>query len=161
MKKNNSGFTIVELLMFMGLITILLGLLTSIFLTAIDVQLSSQATSSVEQDGQYLLTRLTYDIHRAASVVSPALGETADSLALTVDGDTYTYALAGGRLQLTSAAGTHALTNIDTSLSGLQFTRVGSASGKHTLQIQFTVTGTGTSTQPPEVRNYQIGVGLR
>lgn len=163
MKKNliRNGFTIIELLMFMALITILLSLLTSIFLTAIDVQLSSQATSAVEQQGRFLLSRFSYDVHRATSISAPALGETASQLTLVVGGATYTYAVVGGELQLATPTSTEALNDIDTSVSDFQVTRSGNPTGKHTLQISFTVTGTGTSTQPAEVRNYRVGVGLR
>lgn len=156
-----TGFTIVELLMFMGLVTVLLGILTSIFLTAIDVQLSSQSASVVEQDGRYLLSRFAYDIHRATSVSAPALGETANQLSLVIDGDTFTYTVSGGKLQLTTGAGTAALSGLETTVSGFTVTRIGNAGGKHTLNISFTTTGTGTSTQPAETRSYQVGIGLR
>src|SRR5690242_20616871 len=70
----DGGFTLIELLIYMGIFSILLLILTKMFTAIIDVHLESQATSSVSQDGNYIMTRLSSDIRKAKTVVLPAPG---------------------------------------------------------------------------------------
>ncbi|HZZ98694.1 MAG TPA: hypothetical protein VFG51_02050 [Candidatus Saccharimonadia bacterium] len=156
------GSTLVELLLYMGLISILLVVMTTMFLSALDVQQSSQSTSSAEQEGNYLLTRLAYDIHRASSVTTPAaLGSSSPTLTLVISGASYTYSVSNGQLSLVQGITSEFLSGFDTTISNLSFTRLGNVTGKPTLKISFTVHGLGTSSQPEEIRQYQSSVGLR
>jgi prepilin-type N-terminal cleavage/methylation domain-containing protein len=66
------GFTLVEMLIYMGLLTIFLAVIGNIFFSIIDLQLESQATSSVSESGRYLLSRISYDVRRAQSITTPA-----------------------------------------------------------------------------------------
>jgi type II secretory pathway pseudopilin PulG len=70
------GFTIIELLLYMGIFSMLLLVLMQIFTSILSVHAESQATSQVDQDGTYILTRLSNDIHKASTVVEPTLGST-------------------------------------------------------------------------------------
>src|SRR3989344_3435349 len=91
----SSGFTLVELLISMGLLAIILSVLTSLFVSVIEAQLESQATSSVDQDGRFVLARLSYDIHRADGVngiITPStLGGQGPTLQIAISGTTSTY----------------------------------------------------------------------
>src|SRR5258708_14824797 len=66
------GFTLVEMLIYMGIFSLMLIALTQIFTSIIDVQLESQSNGSVSQDGQYILSRLSYDISRAQDIATPS-----------------------------------------------------------------------------------------
>src|SRR3989338_7347848 len=48
---SQKGVSMVELVLYMAILSVLLTILTSVFVSALDVQSESQATSSVEQDG--------------------------------------------------------------------------------------------------------------
>lgn len=137
-----AGFTLVELLIYMGILSVILIVLTDILVAAFGVQASSQSTSQVAQDGRYIYSRLIYDINQASDVSTPsALGNTTNTLTLNKDGTTYTYALSGANLVVTDNSGTYQLNSVDTSLSSLQFQRIGNPGGKHTFRISFTVNG--------------------
>jgi len=69
-KKTQRGLTLVEMLLYMAVFSILLTVLLQIFFSALDVQLESKATSGVDQDGTYIMARLTYDIQRAQAVIT-------------------------------------------------------------------------------------------
>ena len=78
---NQKGFTLIELIIFMGLFSIIITILTSLFAATVQQQMSTQALSSSESDAAYLLARLEYDIDRATSVNEPfAIGETSSNL---------------------------------------------------------------------------------
>lgn len=157
----SKGFTLVELLISMGLLAIILSVITSLFVSVIETQLESQATSSVDQDGRFVLTRLSYDIHRANSITTPAvLGGQGSTLQLVIGGISYTYALNSNTLELTNNLGADKINSTNTTVSNLNFRRLGNTlSGKNTIEIQYTVTS--KITKPQETRNYKTTVGIR
>lgn len=159
--KFSKGFTLVELLLYMGIFTILLTVITTIFTQSIDTQLESQATSSVEQDGRYILAKLIYDINRASSITSPTLGNSASSLQIVVNGVTQTYQLSSGNLTITDSNGTNNLNGFDTSISNLSFRQLGNVGGKNSIRINFTASSITERNTGPEVRDYETTAGIR
>ena len=99
--KKLAGFTLTELLLYMGLTVIFLGVLTDIFVTTLDVKKESEATSAVEIDGRFILSRLMYDVNNADAITVPAsLGESSTTLTLELDGVIDTFTFAGDNLTL-------------------------------------------------------------
>ena len=165
--KNNFsqiGTTLIELLLYMGILSILLTALTSIFVSALDVQSESNATSSVEQDGNYILARLNYDIHRAQSIsIPPSNGATAGNFQLVINGVNYTYDINGDNdLILTNSLGANSLNNFGTNISNFSVERFGNTGGiENTLKINFTSTGREQRTSVLETKNFEMNISLR
>lgn len=155
------GFTLVELLLYMGIFIILLSVFIQLFSSLITTQLNAQATSSVSEDSKYILTRLSYDVSRSQNIVSPAQGVSASTLQLVINNTTYTYTLNNANLVLTNTDGALQLNSTDTTISNLSFTPVGSTSGKFTIQVQFTVTGKTTNEGHSETQVIQTTFGNR
>ena len=160
------GFTLIEIIIYMALLSIFLLTLTDIFVSILDVQLESDATSAVEQDGRFLLSRLAYDINRASAITTPgAIGSSSNTLVMTIGTDTYTYLLSGNNFQLRVNAGTpDNLNSSESAISSPTFQKIAnSAVGgtKETIRINFTVSSVTQRTQGPEVRNFQTTVGRR
>jgi type II secretory pathway component PulJ len=163
MKAKKQGFTLVEFLLYLGLLSIFLVILADIFVSIIEVRLASESISSVEQDERFITARLIYDINRAASVTAPASpGDVSSTLALVINGISHTYQLNGGNLELTNNLGADQLNSGEAQISNLSFKRVGNAGGKPTIQLQFTVT---SRTERPgagfEARMASTTAGLR
>lgn len=162
MKQKKKGSTLIELLLYMSLLTILTVMLVDIFVQALDVRLESEANSNVSSDGRFILSRFGYDIGRADIIMIPALlGDQTISLQSQSDGINYAYNLNGNNLELTDDISTERLNSFDTSVSRLIFKRLGNVTGKHTMQIQFTVMSNTTRKSGPEVKNFQTTIGLR
>lgn len=160
--KKNKGFTLIELVVYMGLFSILLIVLAEVFTSALDDRLKSESTSQVVQDGRFILVRFMYDINRAESIAAPAvLGEQTNSLQIIISGATYTYVLNNNNLELTNNFGINKLNSGDTTISDLNFKRLGNISGKNTIQINFTLTSKTIPKSGPEIKNFQTIVGLR
>lgn len=157
------GFTIIELTIYMGLMAILLVILGGIFFSILDLQLESQASSDVQQDGQYILARIGYDVRRATSVSVPAAaGQTGSSLTLVIGGANYTYAVSGTDLQLTAGAAVDNLTSYGSGISSFSISRLGNPGGKASLQIRFTLTSkTSTLRNTYETKDYEETLTLR
>jgi prepilin-type N-terminal cleavage/methylation domain-containing protein len=157
------GFTLIEMLLYMGIISVFLMVLTSILISVLDTQLTSNSSSAVDQSGQYLLVRLQYDIRRANSIITPAnIGNSSNSLSLSIGGVTYSYSVNSGVLVLTTGLKTYNLSPYDVQISNFTATRLGNVGGRNSIQIGFTITSTTVSTtQKSQVRNYQTTIDLR
>lgn len=154
--KKRAGFTLIELLMSIGLLTVLLGVLTNLLLTMLDVQLRVSSLSQIEQDARYLARRFTYDLHRATSIITPALDGQSDTTGtIIIDGSNHTFLIQNGSLTLTSPMGTDALTSAGVTVTNFSATRVGNTNNGDTLRFQYTLTA-GT-----ETKQYQTSIGLR
>ena len=161
---SQKGVTIVELLLYMAILSILLVILTNIFISALDVQTESNATSSVEQDGNYILARLSYDIHRAQSINIPATdGAIANNFQIVVGGINYTYSVnANNNLVLTNNLGVNNLNNNGSGVSNFSVQRFGNVGGvEDTLRIDFTVTSRIKKNSGFETKNFDTNLSLR
>lgn len=151
------GFTLIELVLYMGMMSILVGVLGMIFATIVDVQLESEAASSVDQDGRYILSKLLYDTKSATTIVEPSdPGETSSTLQMNINGVGYTYSVnAGGNLQVVNNYGSNTLNGFDSQVSNVSFQRIGNGSGSDTLRFNFTVTSRTQRPSGPESRDFQ------
>ncbi len=163
-KKSTStaGYTLVEVLMFMGLFSMFLVLLTNMFATILETQQRSLATSYVEQTGRFVLARLMYDVHRATSITTPAAaGSTDTSLDLNIDGVPYSYSIDNGVFQLSNSSGVHDLHAGQVTVSNFSLTRIGNVNGKHTLQLSFDVESVVPDTTGIQSRTFSTTLGIR
>lgn len=166
--KLKKGFTLVELLLYMGILSVMLSILVTIFVTAVDVQLESEATSSVQRDGTYILAKLAYDVHRGSTIsIPPSLGAETNNLKIVVGGVDYTYSVdAGDNLTLynSSLGTTDNLNSYDSKVSALGVKRLGNTGGvEDTLKINFTLTSRTkrTGTAGYETKNLETNLSLR
>src|SRR5207253_6251537 len=94
-RSSKRGFTLVELLIYMGILAILIYVLTDILYSFVSTQASSESNAAVTQDGRYIYSRLIYDINRAQSVSGPAnLGDSSNNISLVINGTNYSYSVA-------------------------------------------------------------------
>lgn len=162
--KSQKGVTVVELLLYMAILSVLLTILTSVFVSALDVQSESQASSSVEQDGNYVLARLAYDIHGAQGINIPAVnGATSNNFQIAVNGVNYTYSVdVNNNLILTNDLGVNNLNNYGSSVSALLVQRLGNVGGvEDTLRVNFTVTSRTKRSSGFETKDFQTNFSLR
>lgn len=161
---SQKGITVVELLLYMSILSVLLTVLTSVFVSALDVQSESNAASSVEQDGNYILARLAYDMHKAQSINIPAInGAISDNFQIVVNGVNYTYSMdANNNLILTNNLGANNFNNYGASISSFLVQRLGNPGGiENTLRINFTVTSRTKRISGYEIKDFQTNLSLR
>ena len=162
MRTRSPGFTIIELVIYAGILTMFLYVLTGIFTEVLDMQLESETESSVVQDSRYILSRFSYDIERASAIVTPAaLGDQTSTLVLTIGGVNDTYALVNGNLVFTDTNGSGSVNSYGTNVSGVSFLRYGNVNGKNGVRIAFTLTSTTQRISGSQTRSYQATIGLR
>jgi prepilin-type N-terminal cleavage/methylation domain-containing protein len=160
---NSQGFTMIEMLVYMVILLIMVSILSVTFRQIIDLQLNSQATAGVDQDGRFIIARLTHDMQAASQIVSPATpGAQLATLQLKIPGNTlnYIYSLNNSNLQLTNDNGTDVLNSVGTTVSGLTFQRLGNGDSNDTIRVSFTMSSVTKRGGVPETRTYQTTLGL-
>jgi len=157
------GTTIIELLIYLALLTIFLTVLLDIFVTTLNFKLQTESTSALNQDTRYILGKLSYDIYNADNVSVPAnFGDTSLSLTLTTAGVPETFAVSGGNMVLTTGGTSMNLNGKDTNIQSVSFKRLGDSSGKPTFQINLTlVSQITTKGGTNNTQTVQTTVGLR
>jgi len=163
MPAGRQAFTIVELVIYMGLMSVFLVIMGSVFFSILDLQLESKASSDVQQDGQFILSRLGYDVRRATGVTAPAsAGQTDSTLNLTIGGNSFVYAVSNGDLQLTVGGVSQNLTSFGSTISDFSVTRLQNTGGLPSLKIGFTLVSQDTNLkQESEIKSYEETLTLR
>jgi hypothetical protein len=131
--KWNSGVTLVELLIYMGLLAGFVVIISGVFVAMLDSKTQIIDSSTLNQDNTYILQRLQYDISRASAITTPATnGTTTSNLVLTVPEGTLTYSVTNEQLNLTKT-------------TALSFKRLGNTDGMSTITISLALESLSTS----------------
>lgn len=165
------GFTIIELIIYIGLFSTVLIILTQIITSTLNLQLENQTISTVEQDSRYILNRLNYDIPRATSITLPSVYGTAGKqteLQVTINGVINRYYLNGGNLMLDYSGNSIRLNGYDSTISNLYFTRYNSSSltpvpgvNLDNIQVEFVVTSKSKDKSGIQTRSFKTNLSLR
>lgn len=165
--KKQKGFTLIELLIYMAIFSTLLAVMTDIITSSLQIQLETKATSTVQTDGSYIISKLEYDLHRAKKITAPAgLGNTNSTpeLTLNISGKEYTYSVINDDLHVISDDTDYVLNSYDSRISGFNIERIGNStttSDLDTVQINFMITSKTKSKSGNEQRTYRTTIGLR
>lgn len=166
------GFTLIELILYMGIFSTLLMVLVQLFGSIVNVNLESQANAAVSQDGRYILNEMTYTVRQAASFTTPSgygiANATTQLQFTTTGGTTYTYALSTDpvgqkKLLISDGVSTEQVNSYGTTVSNLSFTRLKTTgtSGKSTISVTFTLTSTTQETKGSQQETFMTTIGGR
>lgn len=162
MKNNNQGTTIVELTLYMGLLSIFIIIFFDLFTQIISTQTRSTAVSLIQTNGNYLLTKLTRDINQADSIIYPInLGSSASTMTLKIGGTDASYLLSNGRLILTDNTGTYNLNDSNTTITDFSVIKLGNLTGKPGLKLSFTITSNIVDNSNIKSKNFNTFVTIR
>jgi Tfp pilus assembly protein FimT len=164
-KKSNyqSGVTLIELLLYMGIFSLLLMVFVQLFGGIVNVN---------SQDSRYILNQMTYTLRQAKTIAQPAGFGTANAGSqlqfTTSGGTTYTYSLSADpvgqqKLMLSDGVNVEQLNSAGTTISNLLFTRLQTTgtSGESTVTISFTLTSTTRAQKGYQQETFQTTVGKR
>lgn len=163
--KDLKGFTLVELLIYIGIFSILILVLFQLLSSIFDLQLESQSSTSVTQDSRFIINRFSYDLGQADTVTVPAfLASASSTLQFSKNSTTYTYSLQNGNIILanSSLGSLDELNSHNTTVSNLTFTRLSdSESENSTVTMSFTLTSTIIKRGETASEDFTITVGTR
>ncbi len=102
MKKR--GTTLIEILFYAGLLTIVLGLITNFLYSALNFKVRNQIQSALFQNIQEVVTKISQDIRRTESVTTPVNESFTNSLILQTQEGQITFVLDEGVLKRNNLA---------------------------------------------------------
>ena len=159
MKKS---FTIIELLLYMGILSIILFIFIDLFISMSRLRTETQAISNVQQDTSYLLNKFIYDIHQASTISIPATPlAQSNTLNLIINGTSYSYSSQSGNLNLYDGINNYQMNGYDTTLTNLLFTRLGNGDVYDLIKINLSITSKVRDQKGYETRSFETMVGLR
>jgi hypothetical protein len=160
---NNGGYTLIELVLYCGILVLLISMLSVVFGSLFDVQLTSTSTSAVDQDGRYIIAKLTHDVASSSAILVPANpGNQTSTMQITINSINYTYSLDGNsNLQIVnnSTNETNVLNSYNTKVSGLTFTRLGNGDSNDTIQVFYTINSRIRTNIGYESKSFQTTLG--
>jgi type II secretory pathway pseudopilin PulG len=138
------GFTLVELLLYVGVASIML-LAVSVFLsTLLTSRVKNQTIAEVEQQGMLVMRLIGQTVRNAESVNSPAQGASGAALSLDVipgASDPTLFDLFGGAVRITEGVGSPvALTNSRVVATALVFENLSRTNTPGVVRVSFTLT---------------------
>ncbi|OGY92189.1 MAG: hypothetical protein A3B31_00695 [Candidatus Komeilibacteria bacterium RIFCSPLOWO2_01_FULL_53_11] len=140
----SSGFTLIELIIYVAITTILVSLITLFLASLQEARIKSETVAEVEQQGLQVLQRMTHAIRNAQTITSPSVGSSGASLVLDViaaAADPTVFDESGGAIRITEGAGSAVpLTNDYVTMSALTFSNRTAAGTPGLVQVIFTIT---------------------
>ena len=140
---NKKGFTLVELILYVAIGSIVLLVITSFFQTNLSSRAKIKAISEVDQQGAYLMQTITQTIVNAEAINSPSIGTSATTLSLDVvdvADDPTLFNNISTYIYLTEGVATPIALNSNlVEVSNLSFTNMSKVSTLGNIRIQFDI----------------------
>jgi len=152
-----NGFSLVELLVALGILGGVLAAVNGIFFMVIKSGQKADVYIRLKENGQYALNFMSYKIRDADSILSACPGTGASIRIREHSAGTLTFSLAGGRLSVAAPAVNY-LTSSEFTAQNLVFNCAAPLNAPKRVTISFTL-----SRPPPatETQTFQTTVSLR
>lgn len=161
-KTSMPGFTLVELLLYMGLSMILLVIISGLLVSTLSIRNEAEKTSSLEREGRYIMARLSYDIYSAQDIVEPAtIGDNSTQLQILINSELITYRIINNKLYLIDNSGTHLMSGENVSATNFNVLKLGNDGGVGVVEISVTAESENISEGKVESRDYKTVVTTR
>lgn len=133
-----SGVTLLEVLLFLGILSIIATTITAVFLSTQDARVLQRSVSDLEDAGTQLISSMSKTMRRAETVIVPAANLTGSILVLQMASNAEfptIVARAGSGLILVKKSGTSSLLSSTISVSNLVFRSVGGSNVWFTFKL--------------------------
>lgn len=144
MKRYKKGFTLVEMILYVSICSILLLTISTFLSFLLGARIRSQAITEVNQQGFRAMNMMALTIRNGRSIETPVLGDTAPVLSITTKDNLLNptiFDVASGTLRITEGAGRPIpLTNSRVVMSNISFQNLSaSTSADRIIRISFTL----------------------
>lgn len=137
------GYTLIELLLYISLASVLLIGLSVFFGISAEARVKTQTVTEVDQQGGLVMDYIQQTVRNATSITSPSAGTSGSSLTVVVPTASLSptiFNLSGTTLQVKEGSATAiALTNTKVTVSNLTFTNVSRSGTDGAVRISFTL----------------------
>jgi prepilin-type N-terminal cleavage/methylation domain-containing protein len=147
--KLQSGFTLLELLLYMAILVVILVAIVGLLRMLMEVRVKNRLTSEVQEQGQLIVYELNRAIKNGSSITTPTAGVSGATLTMVMQDNTIsptTVTLTGSQITMKQAAGAAvALNNTLVTPSSLSFTNLTRSGTFGTVSYSFILTAVNAS----------------
>lgn len=143
--KRQSGYSLLELLIYVALFSALSVLLVKSLVTSLNVYAAAQSYRRVQAEGELAMERMTREVRSATSITTGSSTFDTSPGVLVLSGTdssgatrTVTFLVSGGQLQINDNGTTGTLTSSSVSISSLIFRKITTAVGT-AVKIELTL----------------------
>lgn len=139
MKKNQKGFTLIELILYVALVTIILSALVPFAWNTVETGVKSSVQQEVNANVRYISERIKYEIRNSTGINSVSATSISLSTSTPVTNPTI-IDLSGGNIRIKQGAGSPVnLNSVNTVINSLTFANYSSGDNK-TKHVRFIIT---------------------
>jgi len=139
--KTQRGFTLLELLLYLAIVSLIVGSLSAFLIFSFQMRIKNQTIAEVEQQGKQVMQLIMQTARNAEAINSPAISATSTSVSfdvVTASKDPTVFSLSGNALRIQEGTSSAVvLTNSRVSASGLQIYNVSRTGTPGIIRIQF------------------------
>lgn len=139
----NQGFTLIEFIIYIGIIVGILVLITGFFWNIISGNIKETSYQEIQQNGRFALTKIIQETKKATGINDPSSGFSSDSLSLEVakpDLNPTIFDLKNGKLRIKQGKSDPIeLTSDRVIVTNLLFTNLSYEGTPGTIRIEMTV----------------------
>lgn len=143
-RSNHSGYTLIELLLYVVIVGSFLIALSSFFITSTEARVKGESIAEVNDQGIAVMDHITQTIRNGSAITSPAAAASASALTITVPTSSLSptiFSVSNGALQVKEGtAAAVALTNSNVQVSNVTFKNLTRSGTSGIVQISFTLT---------------------
>lgn len=165
---SKKGTSLIELILYFSLLGLVLIIATDIMIRTSEFSLEAGSKNNLQDDGRFIISRLSYDIRRSDSITIPSnIGDASSTLFITVSTDTVNYSLVGTNLNLEEQTGPPTriqnanVNSTNTNVTSVSFERLGNTNGKHTIKISIELENSQAQKGGPEQKTFETVVSQR
>lgn len=165
--RKQTGYTLIELLLYVAMIGVLLSAVAYFFGAAAEARVKNQTVSEVDTQGTYVMDYMAETIRNATSVSSPTIGTSGSSLTLVVPVGSLSptvFSLSSGTIQVKEGTGAAAsLTSDDVVITSFTVKNLSRSGTTGIVQISFTLNRVNASNRSEYdySRTFTTSVGVR
>ena len=144
-QKIKNGFTLVELLIYIVIVGIVIGSISTFFVLLIQTRAKNQTVSEIEQQGTQIIELMTQTLRNATAINSPAIATSGSTLSLNVSDlskSPTVFDISGSEIRITEGAGQPVVLTNTTRLtaSNLVFENLSRPGTAGIVRVHFTLT---------------------
>jgi Tfp pilus assembly protein PilW len=155
------GFTLIEFLIYIGIVGLILVLMTNLFWNVILGGTKENSYQEVQQNGRFALLKMKQEIKKAVGINSPSSGSSADSLSLAMTNPVLNptvFDLNGGKLRITQGSSFPIeITTDQVDVISLRFTNLSYLDTPGTIMVEMTI----ENLNPANRNEYQASIDLK
>ncbi len=134
-KKFEGGFTLIETIIYMGLLSIILLIITNLLITASYFSQEETARLEIQKNGRFVTELIIRDLQNASSVDVPNDNNPTNNL---IAGDV-SYGLISGTLIRSESGDFDNVTSNQVKVESLEFRKIANVGGRPSIQIKINI----------------------